>query len=238
MTAASVTLQPLIVLTAPASGATFTPGASSRRIDCFTGSGAGEPGDCQGSEQAAGAGSATALGSGSAIDTSAPGQHTFTVKNAWATASSPVQTVITYAVVPAAIHPSGHGQLAGVTGKHPKLGLTVATNKGAAGLSTLVIGPPAGVSFVKEGLAKGLAVSSHGGSGSTAFTDTLDHGSLAIKTSAGPSSLTITLQRSAIKLSKSFVNKAKSKKPGSVTFTVEVTDSAGGTTKLSIKVKI
>ena len=222
VTTASVTLQPLISLTAPANGATFTQGqVVDASYDCFTGLNGGEPVDCQGTEQAPGVTTATSVASGAPIDTSTPGQHTFVVKNAWASGPSTIQTLVTYTVTasaPPVITPTGSGTISGVTGKHPKLKLTVAAGKGQPGLAKLVIGPPPGVSFVKR---KGL---------------TLSHGSLTVK--ASPPTASISVTKLAVKLSNGLLRKIRSKKLTSGTFTIEVTDSSGSVTKLSIKVRL
>jgi hypothetical protein len=115
----------------------------------------------------------------------------------------------------------------------PSLSLTVAAGaNGAPGLSAVSIGLPHGLKFEHAGLKQGVKVS--GGSTSSV---SLKGGKLVIALKSPVSSLDVRVRASALKESKSLKRQARKRKK-MLRISVAATDSAGGTTALSSKVRI
>jgi hypothetical protein len=83
-----VTLQPLIRLSTPATGATFRQGQHVKASFACTYSSGTPTANCAGT-----------VANGAAIDTSKPGRHTFTVTNNSASGPAKIATTVTYKVV-------------------------------------------------------------------------------------------------------------------------------------------
>ena len=99
VTTAVVTFQPLIRLSTPMNGATFRQGQRVKASFVCAYSSGTPAANCAGTESTAGSSATTSVTSGTAINTSTPGRHRFTVTNASASGPSTVETTVTYKVV-------------------------------------------------------------------------------------------------------------------------------------------
>jgi len=224
---AGVTLQPLIQLTSPVSGASYRKGqVVDVGYDCYTAN--HPPSDCHGSELGPGASSSTSVESGAPIDTSTPGKYTFKVFNDWASGPSRVATTVTYTVSGGLT--KGSSSISGATGKHPKLTVKVTTPQGES-ITKLSIQPPAGISFVKSRLKHGVQVSG-------AKSEALSHGALVVTLKHAAGSVTVRVSGGAIVASKKLAKQVKHGKVKHVIFTVDASLTNGSIAQLSLTTRL
>jgi hypothetical protein len=228
-----VTLQPLIELTSPVNGAFYTKGQVVRAVfDCYSAS--YPPSYCAGTEQGPGQTEGTSVVSGAAIDTGTPGAHTFTVRNASPFGSSNIQTTITYNVSggsPPKGLTTGSASISGATGKHPKLTVKVHAARGGSPITKISIRAPAGISFVKGALKRGVSVS--GGA-----KVSVSHRALVVKLKHAASAVTIHVASKALALSKQLRTKVRKHKLKHVIFVVDANLANGTIAELSPVVRL
>jgi hypothetical protein len=124
--------------------------------------------------------------------------------------------------------------LTGVASAKARLGFTVAAGKnGAPRLSSVTVGLPSGVSFVKAKLKTGVTVS-----GATIKSASLNAGKLTVTLRSAASGFTVRVGSSALKVSKSLAGKVKKHKTKSVKLTITVTNASGATTSFTDTVKV
>jgi PKD repeat protein len=123
--------------------------------------------------------------------------------------------------------------LSGIAKGKPKLTFQLAAGLNAPRLERIVIGLPGGLSFAKQGLAKGLSVKGAGGR-ELSFTESLSHGALTIKLRSAAGNVQVTLAGAAIAARKVLVHTVKSGKIKTLAVPVTAIDGSGTRTQLTL----
>jgi hypothetical protein len=128
--------------------------------------------------------------------------------------------------------------LSGVAKRAAKLALTMVTGLEAPALKSLVLKPPRGISLAREHklLSKGIAVRSVAGR-KLEFSAKVVHGALGITLTHAAAKLKLTIAYPALVVSQTLAREAAHGKVKTLKFTLDVTDTSGHTTKLTLKTK-
>ncbi|HWF72909.1 MAG TPA: PQQ-binding-like beta-propeller repeat protein [Solirubrobacteraceae bacterium] len=126
--------------------------------------------------------------------------------------------------------------LSGVARGKAKLTFTVHAGSRAPALRSIVVSLPAGLSFERKGLGRGLTVT--GANGKRArFTTKLGHGVLTIALRSAQRSVRIALHGRALSVSRKLAREARHKPRRTLRFVVKATDADGSTTRLPLKLR-
>jgi hypothetical protein len=125
--------------------------------------------------------------------------------------------------------------LSGVATRNAVLTFTVHQGKQAPALKTIVVALPAGLSFDRKGLAKGLTVG--GPKGHLRFTTALRRGVLAIALKSAHGTVKVTFHGRAITVSKKLAAEAKHKRRPRLRIIVTAIDTSGKATKLVLTLR-
>ena len=128
--------------------------------------------------------------------------------------------------------------LSRVAKRAAKLALTLLAGSEAPALKSLVLKLPRGISLAREHklLSKGIAVRSVAG-GKRQFSAKVVHGALRITLTQAAAKLKLTIAYPALVVSQKLAREAAHGKVKKLTFTLDVTDTRGHTTKLTLKTK-
>jgi PKD repeat protein len=131
---------------------------------------------------------------------------------------------------------ASQASVAGLASGSAKLSFVLAAGTNAPGLERIMVRLPAGMSFVKHGLAKGVVVES--GGVKLAFTAKLANGVLVITLPSPASQVQITIGHKAISVGGPLRAKVKHHQLHTLSVPVTAVDSAGHQTKLTVKFKL
>jgi hypothetical protein len=211
----SVILTPLIEIGSPAGGAAFRQGQSvEASYSCLD--------TCSGT-----------VPSGSPIDTTTAGTHSFEVTDRYESHGPAVSTV-TYTVVAAPQLKASHPALSGVGKGRAKLSFILH----ASALKSITLGLPSGLRFSTstKTLAKRLAVKSLSGH-RLKFAAKLNHGKLTITLGSAQPGIQLAIAPPGISVSKALASKVKHHEIKTLGVTVNATATTGASTRLVLKLR-
>ncbi len=124
--------------------------------------------------------------------------------------------------------------LAGVAKRYARLTFTVRAASHGLAIRTIVVALPAGLSFDRNGLAKGVTIAGSSGR-HLRFTAKLRHGALTISLGSPRRSVKVTLHGRAITVGRKLASELGHETTRTVKVIVKTIDPSGRTTRLTLK---
>jgi hypothetical protein len=153
----------------------------------------------------------------------------FTGQNGAGFNSNPLLTLTGCPLAPTA---SG-GSLSGVAQGKAKLGFTLSAGGSTAKIKSFTVSLPGGLSFNSKHLVKGLSIKGAGKNKAK-----LQGGKLVVTLNAAASRVSVTIGGSGIDVSRGLASNVKKHIVKTLAVTTKVTDAAGNTTALSLKLNV
>jgi hypothetical protein len=125
------------------------------------------------------------------------------------------------------------GSLSGIGHGKAKLGFTLSAGGGAAKITSFTVSLPSGLSFNSKHLAKGLSLK-----GAGKHKAKLQGGKLVVTLDVAASRVSVLIGGSAINVSRSLAKNVKKHVLKTLAVSTKVTDAAGKTTALSLKLNL